>query len=275
MDGIGTYESQGGFTMPAGGALCRNLAVSTVIGTIKTGTQISPTFDIPAPTFTCAGPPIDPTTDTTVDASGATVYPPGHYSAMLSINGTGNHKFLNGNYCFDNGVDVTGTANVIMTNANIRLDGGEFRTNGNGAFTCSNLLVYSAGGTGIHLNGNAANNCTGVTFYMQSGNVSWQGNVDQILKAPTGGPYKGLLIYIPQANGSQITINGSSGNDLTGSIIAPGSEIVISGVSGSSGYNTQIIGSHITLQGASNTTINFDASAQYNPPASPTIQLTK
>jgi hypothetical protein len=110
---------------------------------------------------------------------------------------------------------------------------------------------------------------------MQSGDVTWNGTVAQVLNAPTSGVYKGLLIYIPESNGSQLQINGTSGSELTGSIIAPGSEVQISGVSGSSGYNTQIVGEYITLNGASNTVINYDQSAQYSPPASPMIELTK
>jgi len=275
LDGTGTYESQGGFIIPPGGDLCSNSVVSTIVGEKKTGAQISPTYNIPAPSFTCASPEINPATDTTVDADGAIVYPPGHYSANLVISSTGNHKFMNGNYCFDNGVEMRGGANVTVTDANFRIDGGEFFTNGTGSFTCTNLLVYGAGGSGMHLNGNGNNNCTGVTFYMQSGDVTWNGNSVSSLKAPTSGVYKGLLIYIPESNGSQLKINGNSGNELTGSIIAPGSEIVISGVSGSAGYNTQIIGSYITLQGASNTVINYDPDDQYLSPDSPTIELTK
>jgi hypothetical protein len=172
-------------------------------------------------------------------------------------------------------VEINGAVNVTMDNVNIRLDGGELGTAGNSSITCTNLLVYSAGGTGVHLNGNGTNTCTGVTFYIQSGDVAWNGNSAQILKAPTSGQYKGLLIHLPSSNPSQLVINGNSGNQLTGSIIAPASEVVLSGNSGSSGYNTQIIGSYITLQGNSNTVINYDPAAQYALPDSPTIQLTK
>jgi hypothetical protein len=114
-----------------------------------------------------------------------------------------------------------------------------------------------------------------VTFYLETGDVAWNGNSAQILAAPTAGPYKGLLIHLPFSNSLPLKINGNSGNQLTGSIIAPGSEIILSGNSGSSGYNTQIIGSYITLQGNSNTVINYDPSAQYDLPDAPTIELTK
>jgi hypothetical protein len=72
-----------------------------------------------------------------------------------------------------------------------------------------------------------------------------------------------------------MTINGNSGNQLTGSIIAVSSPITINGNSGSTGLNTQIIGYTIALAGNSNTTINYNPADQYSPPANPTIELTK
>ncbi len=265
--GTGTYDSEGGFTMATGGTMCTNPVVTTITGSVQSGAQVPypPNIDIPAPSFTCSG---------TGSVTGTTVNP-GNFASRLTINLTGTYTFTPGNYCFSDGVDIAGTVNVIANDVNIRIDGGEFRTNGNSGLTCSNLLVYGAGGTGIHLNGNGNNTCTGVTFYMQSGDVTWNGNSAQTLQAPTSGTYKGLLIYLPFSNGSQLKINGNSGNQLTGSIIAPGSEIILSGNSGSSGYNTQIIGSYITLQGNSNTVINYDPNAQYGLPDSPIIEFTK
>jgi hypothetical protein len=112
---------------------------------------------------------------------------------------------------------------------------------------------------------------------MQAGDIDWNGNSDSSLKAPTSGPYKGLLMYVPVDNPdsstNQVKINGNSANELVGSIIAPDSEVFISGISGSQGYNTQIIGSYITLQGSSNTVINYDPDDQYHPSGNPTIEL--
>jgi len=269
FSGTGTYSADGGFTMPSGGILCAGFTAS-VTGAQQVGAQVSPNYNIPAPTITCSGD--------VFPATGATVFTPGHYPDKLTISSSA--TFSPGNYCFDDGLFINANANVTANDVNFRIDGGDFQTHGasNATFTCSNALIYvTGGGTGVHFNGNGTNNCTGVTFYMESGDVTWNGNVAQILKAPTdpNNPYKGLLIYVPESNGSQLNIAGTSGSDLTGSIIAPGSEIKISGVSGSSGYNTQIIGAFITLDGASNTVINYDQSAQYDPPASPVIQLTK
>ena len=115
-----------------------------------------------------------------------------------------------------------------------------------------------------------------MTFFMESGDVTWNGNSNSDLKAPTSGLYKGLLMYLPASGGERtIKINGTSDNEIVGSIIAPASEVMLSGNSGSAGYNTQIISAYVTLQGNSNTTINFDPSVIYNPPDSPSIELTQ
>ncbi len=254
--------SDKGFTMPAAGAMCKS-PNTNVTGDLLAGAQVSPVYNIPAPTITCSG-------DAPID--GSTTLHPGRYSTKLQLN-TGTYTFESGDYCFENGVDIK--ANVTANNVNFRINGGEFRTNGNVNFTCTNTLIYSAGGSGVHLNGNGDNTCTGVTFYIQSGSLTWNGTSAQKLKAPTSGPYKGLLIYVPESNGSELKINGTADNELVGSIIAPGSHIKLSGVSGSAGYDTQIVGSFIDMLGASNTVINFNPNNQYTPPQSPTIQLTK
>jgi hypothetical protein len=111
---------------------------------------------------------------------------------------------------------------------------------------------------------------------MKTGDVSWVGNPNVHLKASAGGPaYQGLLIYLPDSNPSSLKIGGTADNELTGSIIAPGSEITLNGTSSSNGFDTQIIGKRILLDGTSNTLIKYNPANQYNPPSAPTIQLTE
>ena len=177
-----------------------------------------------------------------------------------------------GDYCFADGVDIK--VDVTANDVKFRIDGGEFKTTGN-TFSCSNMIVYGVGGTGMHFNGNGNNYCSSVTFYMESGGVTWNGNSEQDLSAPTSGDYKGLLIYLPAGNPSLVKLNGTSNSKLVGSVIAPGSEIRLNGVANSKGFDTQLIGSWINIAGASNTVINFNPNNQYSPPAAPTIELTK
>lgn len=274
-EGNGTYTSDGGYTVATGGALCRSGTV-VVNGTVQAGDQVPypPNISIPPPTFSCSGPNRT-AGDAVVQPDGTKVYPPGNYNTHLDLNGSGKHTFAAGNYCFNGGVTINGSVQATANNVNFRLTASSFQINGNSTFTCADMMVHSVGGTGMEFNGNGSNNCTGVTFYMESGKVVWNGNVAQTFKAPTSGPYKGLLIYLPYGNGSELTINGNSGNELTGSIIAPSSPITINGNSGTAGLHTQVIGYFITLNGNSNTIINYNADEQYNPPAAPTIELTK
>lgn len=263
----GYYQAEQGFTMATGGALCKpNGGVDQVVGDLKYAPPLSVNYNIPAPNITCPYP----------GAVSGTTVTPGYFNSVVPLNAAPNYTFqADGNYCFRAGFFINGAINVTANHVNILIEGGDFQTIGHANLTCTNTMFYVAGGTGIHLNGTGSTNCTGVTFYLQTGDLKWNGTSTQVLKAPTSDTYKGLLIYVPASNGSELKINGTSSNQMVGSIIAPGSHIMFSGVSGSAGYNTQIIGSYFDVPGVSNTVINYDPSAQYNPPGSPTIQLTK
>lgn len=61
---------------------------------------------------------------------------------------------------------------------------------------------------------------TGVTIVMNKGLIRWNGGSEAKLSAPTTGDYKGLLIYYPPGNSSDLDINGSSNVTLTGTVLA-------------------------------------------------------
>jgi hypothetical protein len=61
---------------------------------------------------------------------------------------------------------------------------------------------------------------TDVTIVMSKGLVRWNGGSEAKLTAPTSGDYKGLLIYYPPTNSSDLDINGSSNVTLTGTVLA-------------------------------------------------------
>jgi Tfp pilus assembly protein PilX len=116
----------------------------------------------------------------------------------------------------------------------------------------------------------------GIVIYMLSGKVSWSsGGVH--LSAPTTKPYPGLLLYVSYknpSNCSEVTLNGNGTSTFVGSILAPCSNVKLTGGSGGSGYNNQIIADTITLSGNTNIVINFDANKQWKPPTYPTVELT-
>lgn len=115
----------------------------------------------------------------------------------------------------------------------------------------------------------------GVVIIMLSGNVNWNsGSVT--LTAPTTEPYKGLLLYMSYENPencSDITLNGNGNSTFSGSILAPCSDVKITGSAGGSGYNNQIIAKTIYIAGNADITINFDANKQWKPPTYPTVEL--
>ena len=254
------------------GSFCQSQNTS-VTGQVLPTSQIQypPTINLPTPSITCSG-----NGSSSFNAgTNTTTFSPGNYNSSINLNSTGHIHFSPGNYCFNGSVTVGGTANIIANNVNFLIKSGEFRTSGTSTFTCNDMLVYINGGSGMHFNGNGGNYCNNVTFYAKTGNISWNGNVDNRFFAPTGGDYKNVLIYMPFGNTSPLTINGNSGNELTGTILAIQAPITISGNSGNTGFHSQIIGYTIDIQGNSNTVINYVPDEQYQVVDPSAIQLTK
>lgn len=230
-----------------------------------------PVITIPTPSITCSGNGTK--SESVLNGVHVTTLTPGNWGSINLVS-SGEVHFSPGNYCFSGGVSMLGP-DIIANNVNFLLTGGEFKLSGNGTFTCDNMLVYINGGSGMHFNGNGGNYCNDVTFFAKTGDVTWNGNVANRFFAPKGGDYKNVLIYMPFENQNPLKINGYSGNELTGSIIAVHSDIQISGVSGTTGFHSQIIGYTITLEGASDTTINYVAGEQYAQADPSGIMLTK
>jgi hypothetical protein len=127
----------------------------------------------------------------------------------------------------------------------------------------------------MRFNGNSSIECNDVTFFASTGDVSWAGNALVRIFAPKGGEYKNLLIYMPYGNNSELTITGNTTNELMGSIIAVSSDIKIAGNSGTNGLHSQIIGYTVTLEGHSNTVINYVPDEQYWEVDPTAVTLTK
>ena len=265
-----TSGSAGSYTVDTAfnvvGGHCQN-GWPELNGPLQAASQIAypPHIDIPAPKITCSG-------DSVYDSANRT-YSPGNHTNLSIPNGT--ITFAPGNHCFNGGVTISGNTNIIAFNTNFLITSGEFRSNANGSFTCNNLLVHINGGTGFHVNGNSINECTGVTFYASTGDVSWNGNPTIDFTAPTFGDYKGLLIYLPYGNNSPLTINGNSQQKLSGSVIAVSSPIQINGNSGTFALTSQIVGYTVGLGGNGSIVIDYDPDKLYIVDLPKQIQLTK
>lgn len=238
----------------------------TLSDPVKTTGQVPlPSYDIPAPSFTCSG---------TGHLNG-TEYQPGNYNGLNPP--PDDYTFAPGNYCFSANVILNG-GSLVANNVNIRLtNGASFTTKGTSTFTCSNVIIHSKGGSGAAFNGSSVNNCTGITFYMETGGVGWNGDVDNKFTAPTSedSDYKGLLVYLPEGNSSAININGNSGSQFTGSIIALSSSVAISGNNNSEGLHTQILADTINFDGNGTTKIHYNPDELYFDPPNPSIEQSQ
>jgi hypothetical protein len=248
------------------GTLCQNGNI-TRNGPVTQATAIPypPELDIPQPSITCTG---------NGSKSGNTYYP-GTWNDEMKIEGNGSATLMPGNYCLKKGAVINGNLNVTANNVNIRLIAEEFIINGNTTFTCTNTIFFSDGGKGFRFNGNGVNNCTEAFFYVRTGEVRWNGNVSNTFQAPTSGPYKGLLIYMPYENTTPLDINGNSGNHIKGTILAVHSHINLNGNMGMEVLDSQVIGYTVKFNGNGTLRIDYDANENYAPPSLPTIELTK
>ena len=113
-----------------------------------------------------------------------------------------------------------------------------------------------------------------VVISMESGGVTWNGGATIQLDAPESGPFKGLLLYMPITNSSDIKINGNSDSKFAGTILAPASPIQINGTGGADGFHCQVIGYTVDIAGTSAMDIRYDDSENWDAPTPQSIELT-
>jgi hypothetical protein len=244
--------------------LCTNGNVN-VDGPVVGGAEqvdYPPVIDLPAPSITCNEEGhFDNATDT---------YYPGHYDKITTGNGT--YTFEPGNYCVDSGVNIKG--NGVANFVSFRLDSGAFDVKGD--FTADHMVVYATGSSsGMHFNGNADIIATNTTFFMESGDVTWNGNATVTMTAPTTGPNANMLIYLPYGNNATLKLNGNADSLLQGTILGVSSHIQVTGNSDTSSIKSQIIGYTVEACGNGDLTINYDPGDNYQQQEPAKIELTE
>jgi hypothetical protein len=132
--------------------------------------------------------------------------------------------------------------------------------------------IYCINGD-VRVNGGETLQGNGVVLYVEHGTVHFNGNATVKLGAPSGGPFQGLLIYLPMDNDSIVTLNGNADSSFRGTILAPASLIRINGNDSSYGFHSQIIGLYIELDGNSNLVVKYLDSQNYDAIISPEIQF--
>lgn len=124
---------------------------------------------------------------------------------------------------------------------------------------------------------NAGDSLSGseVLIVIETGDIRINGGAHLDLHAPTSGPFKGLLIFMPESNDNEIVINGDSSSSLTGAILAPSSDITIDGTGSTTGLDCQIIGYTVKLSGTSTMNINYDDDNNWDAPIPASIELVQ
>jgi hypothetical protein len=98
---------------------------------------------------------------------------------------------------------------------------------------------------------------TGVTIFMQSGGITWNGGAEVNLSAPTSGDLAGLLIYAPMSNTSTMRFNGNANSLLAGTIFMPAADIIYNGTGNLNPSKVQIIGYTVEITGGNATNILY------------------
>jgi len=128
---------------------------------------------------------------------------------------------------------------------------------------------------GITVNGGETLEGMGVVLYVEHGSVRFNGNATINLGAPGGGPFQGLLLYLPMKNDSLVVLNGNADSTFRGTILAPASLIRITGNDSTYGFHSQIIGLTIELTGDSNLVVKYFDGQNYDAVISPEIEFNQ
>jgi hypothetical protein len=133
--------------------------------------------------------------------------------------------------------------------------------NWSGNFPPNGVTTLSAGVYCIngHFRLNASDRLsgTGVTIFMQSGGITWNGGAQINLSAPASGDLAGLLIYAPMSNTSTMRFNGNADSTLTGTIFMPAAPIVYTGTGNLNPSYVQIIGYTVEVNGSNVTNVLY------------------
>jgi len=185
-----------------------------------------------------------------VDKGGgaADVYP-GEFTGQFPPGGYSRWNLMQGIYCLKGGIKLTG--GTLTSDAN-----------GNGIYDVSS---------------------EGVLFYVENGDVDMSGgatvNVHAITSTASslGPDLVGYLLYLPESNGSSITLTGGSASKYVGTILAPGSFVTLNGGNTGDSLNldAQIIAYSLRLTGSGSLNITYNQSSNATTYSNPEVSQYK
>jgi hypothetical protein len=91
---------------------------------------------------------------------------------------------------------------------------------------------------------------SGVTIFMQTGEIHWNGGAQLNLAAPTSGDLAGLLIYAPMTNTNTMRLNGNGSTVLTGTIFMPAAPLIYNGTGNIQPSHVQLVAYTVELTGS-------------------------
>ena len=171
----------------------------------------------------------------------------------------------------------------ITCSVNAQNIGGGVMNPGNytGTFPPSGVTTLNPGTYCINgdfkLNANANLRGNGVTIVMNTGGITWNGNMTLNLHGPASGALKGLVIYAPPGNSSKIKMNGSSNVTLVGTMLAQDAPCDFVGSGQIQKVELQMICYTWQMNGNADVQIMYDANNLYTPTniVMPTISLIR
>jgi hypothetical protein len=202
----------------------------------------NPLWNLKAPTI--SGTATDLDSKCTNDYSACTIGPglwKGFGSNSNIANGSMTLTMTAGTYVIEGGLDgglILGGNNSIIATGGVTI-----------YLTCSN---YSSSNTAP---------CTG----SDGGDLTVGGSGSFSLTAPSSGTYQGIALMVDPNDKNIVTISGTGSLALSGTIDAPDSELTIQGSGASSGVNSVLVVSWISLSG--NTQVKLAATPGANAPS--------
>ncbi len=170
------------------------------------------------------------------DMGGGNLYAhPGRYSGVFPPGSSGNLKLGQGIYCLKNGISIQGGWDITTD------------LNGDGVRDANEGVLLFVENGDVNIGGQSS-------IYLAAINNSSSG---------LGADLVNYLLYLPPSNTQSVKITGGAANTYIGTILAPASDVQLSGgTSGESGLNiqTQVIGFTLGLSGNAGLNINYNQS---------------
>jgi len=168
-----------------------------------------------------------------LNGNGSYTFQPGYYNCALNPNGNWNITFAAGNYNFTGGANFNGNLTITL-----------------------NSGIYTFGGSGFRVNGNANVTGNGAMFHIPSGGCfNMNGNGTFNIDAPTSGTYAGILVFQGRSNTCDINVNGNASQGAWGTIYGIAAK---ANYNGNATTSYQFIVDKLAMNGNSNITINWD-----------------